>query len=154
MSAANSFEGKLHAFRRTQEGVVVSYVVHPSDVSAAMATASLGTRYMIAFAEVGDDGKPVTAPSPANDVVKSDNKKTWDELAPSAQAGIRCGEPQFWEFADVKDADGAARFVRGFCRVASRSEIAPGTEAARLWMHLERDYQAYLTSSKYGSLAR
>jgi hypothetical protein len=148
------FEAKKHAWRQTQDGIVVSFVIHPTEIDAALAVAALGTRYMIAFAEVGDDGHPVAAPAPANDVVKSDNKKTWADLTAVQQAGIRCGEPEFWDFADVKDNEGAARFVRGFCRVASRSELAPGSEAARLWMHLERDYQAWLTSSKYGELAR
>ena len=47
-----NFEAKLLGFRRTQDGVVVSYVVHPSDVSAELAIAPLGTRYMVAVAEI------------------------------------------------------------------------------------------------------
>jgi hypothetical protein len=58
-AVANHFEAKKHAYRQTQDGVVISFVVHPNDVSAEMAMAPLGMRYMVAFAEIGDDEVPV-----------------------------------------------------------------------------------------------
>lgn len=54
-------EAKLHAFRRTQDGVVVSFVVHPAEVPPVLALDPLGTRYMLAFAAIGDDEQPLPA---------------------------------------------------------------------------------------------
>ena len=55
----NAFEGKLHSYRRTQEGAVVAFVIHPHDVTAELAMAPLGTRFMIGFSEIGDDETPM-----------------------------------------------------------------------------------------------
>lgn len=114
-----SFEAKLHGFRRTQDGVVVSYVVHPDDVSKELATAALGTRFMIGFAAIGDDEGPVAqssvtgkltpeaecvvervpdaGASPAG-AVQSKDRKPFASLPLSQQAGIRSQDKLFWEF--------------------------------------------------------
>lgn len=44
------FEAKKHAYRQTQDGIVVSFVVHPNDVCADLAIAPLGTQYIVALA--------------------------------------------------------------------------------------------------------
>jgi hypothetical protein len=56
---ASHCEAKLHGFRRTAEGVVVSFVLHPAEVPQALALDPLGTRYMIALAQIGDDELPI-----------------------------------------------------------------------------------------------
>lgn len=117
-----SYEAKLHAFRRTQDGVVISYVVHPDDVSTAMATAPLGTRYMIGFAIIGDTEQktgeataydPVQVGNEGANVVASHDlaiaggvklsapatnikdRRPFASLPLSQQAAIRCGDKQF-----------------------------------------------------------
>ena len=69
MTAAHC-EVKLHGFRRTQDGVVVSFVVHPSEVPQCLALDPLGQRYMIGIAAIGDDEQPTAAatqqPSPSS----------------------------------------------------------------------------------------
>src|SRR5690242_12318383 len=115
---ATNFEAKLHAFRRTQDGVVVSYVVHPNDVSTELATAALGTRYMVAVAEIGDDGKPKSsapmlrteaerAPEDGNQSAASSGasqkeRKPFASLPLSQQAAIRCTDEQFQNFTRRK----------------------------------------------------
>src|SRR5687767_1202070 len=62
-------EAKLHAFRKTQDGVVVSFVVSPIDMPQALALDPLGTRYVLALAQIGDDEQPVPPagnPQPSN----------------------------------------------------------------------------------------
>ncbi len=56
---ATNCEVKLHGFRRTADGVVVSFVVHPAEVPNALALDPLGTRYMLALAAIGDDETPI-----------------------------------------------------------------------------------------------
>jgi len=52
---ASHCEVKKHALRQTQDGIVVAFVVHPSDVPASLQLAPLGTRYMLALVEIGED---------------------------------------------------------------------------------------------------
>lgn len=65
---ADHAEAKLHAIRKTQDGVVVSFTLHPQDLPSALMLAPLGTRYVLAFAAIGDDEQPVT---PANTVANA-----------------------------------------------------------------------------------
>jgi hypothetical protein len=76
-------EAKKHAYRQTQDGVVISFVVHPSDVNPALAAAALGTVYMLGWAEV-EPGEQ-----------KPKEQRSWADLRPSQQAGIACGDPAF-----------------------------------------------------------
>lgn len=115
-----AFEAKKHAYRQTQDGIVVSFVIHPNDVDAVFAVAPLGTRYMVGFAEIGEDDKP-SEPEASN--CKPDLKAPGDNLAKQAlsggeqpdgsykeprrpfaslplsqQAAIRCGDVDFQKF--------------------------------------------------------
>jgi hypothetical protein len=144
------FEAKKHAYRQTQDGVVISFVIHPDEVDSALATASLGTRYMIGFAEIGEDGKPVKAPAP----VAVKEAKPFASLPLSQQAAIRCQDNDFKLFMGASNADDAASMVRERCGAKSRSDIAEGTPAGTEWMFLNAEYQAWLTTQRYGSLAR
>jgi hypothetical protein len=156
-SAAYSFEAKLHAFRRTQDGVVVSYVVHPSDVNADLAVAALGTRYMIAAAQMGDDEKPLVA-QPQNPPDKyawaAKEARAWADLPFVTQAGIRCNEPEFHKYLLVADADEAAKLVQRRCGVDTRSKIIRGTPSGDAWRDIEAGYQASITSSRYEDALR
>lgn len=171
---ANSFEGKLHGFRRTQDGVVISYVVHPSDVSATMAVAPLGTRYMVAFAEIGDDGKPVSPvaqrlESPAhNRSVAGSNpagatnkdRKPFASLPLSQQCAIRCQDKDFQRFLyenyGLKEAEDTRLWVHQYCQITTRALLDdPACAVARQkWGHIDADYQARLTTQRYASVAR
>lgn len=153
------FEAKKHGWRQTQDGYVVSFVIHPQEIDAALAVAPFGTRYMLAFAEISDDDKPKDddlrqSVTEATRPVPTKAPREWIALSPSQQAGIRCNEARFQKFIDAIDADAAADYVRLFCGVLSRSEIKPDTTAAVRWAHLERDYQAWLTTEKYEGVAR
>lgn len=52
------FEAKKHAYRQTQDGIVVSFVVHPNDVCADLAIAPLGTQYIVALAPYTEAASP------------------------------------------------------------------------------------------------
>lgn len=183
---ANHFEAKKHAYRQTQDGVVISFVVHPSDVSEAMAMAPLGTRFMVAFAEIGDDEKlkggdantetdtkrPGQRIRGADEVSRRDIAQPQDEHVanPGArsktafkdkslpeQAGIRCADPEFWNFmirvygGPIDSADDAAASVRKYCRVKSRADLSTDREAANRWRNLEVGFQGHLTDKAYAS---
>jgi hypothetical protein len=58
--AASHCEARKIAYRQTKEGVVISFVLHPDEVPDSVATAALGTRYVLALVELNDDETPKT----------------------------------------------------------------------------------------------
>ena len=56
--AALHCEAKLCAFRKSDKGTVVSFVLHHSEVPEKLATADIGARFMLAMVEIGDDERP------------------------------------------------------------------------------------------------
>ena len=77
-------------------------------------------------------------------------RKRFAELPLPQQAGIRCADEDFWAFisgksdtfGNVMSSDDAARLVREWCGVQSRSELSMPGAAAR-WRKLEDDYQLW-----------
>lgn len=120
-------EAKKHGYRQTQDGVVVSFVLHPQEVPDLLATASLGTRYMLALVEVADDESPKeVVPNPAPQLSGQHNEpprsvrgvrhpsgaKSWHTMRPSQQAGVLCNDPVFWKFLNEGvrlEANGAVK---------------------------------------------
>jgi hypothetical protein len=151
------FEGVKHAYRQTKDGVVISFVVHPHDVPKGLADAPLGSRYIVALVQVGDDEQPVPAketaatPEVAHDKPPSPAMRMdWRELQPAAQAGIRCNEPIFWfflrqeqQYPDVKDPETAAVAVRHICRVSTRAELGTNHKARMIWHQLDSEFLAW-----------
>lgn len=172
----NHFEAKLHGFRRTQDGVVISYVIHPNDVRAELATAALGTRYMIGFAELGDDDQPKelvheaagapAVPTPregtkAPDSAPTKDRRKFTDLPLSQQAAMRCREPDFRRFLArhheqiaVFDLDMATDEVRHLCGVTSRAELDTTMKAANAWRNIEDDFQRWLTTNRFAESRR
>jgi hypothetical protein len=174
------FEAKKHAYRQTQDGIVISFVMHPNDVAAALATAPLGTRYMVAFVEMGDDGKPVSVaqerkslgkPRDAGSTPAGDAKpkRAWEQLTAAEQSGIRCNEQPFCDFLRtqfpvrwgkayhgdaVYSSEIAAVVVREYCGVASRSKLDKEPAALERWRDLEARYQAWTLEQRYPEQVR
>jgi uncharacterized OB-fold protein len=57
-SAAVHCEVKKYAYRQTKDGVVLSFVLHPQEIPADVASAAIGTRYVLALVELADNEKP------------------------------------------------------------------------------------------------
>lgn len=157
-----------YAYRQTKDGVVVSFVVHPNDIPAALSTSHIGARYMVALVQIGDDEKPLpinqpakgiktftakhtpAKPSLASDKPSEKAKRDWRDVQPAAQAGIRCGEPVFVAFLrdnygeDFGAMEGdAAATVRFLCGVNSRAELGTKHAARMIWKQLDDQFQAW-----------
>jgi len=160
------FEAKKHAYRQTQDGIVVSFVIHPNDLDAAFAVAPLGTRYMIGFAEIGDDGKPDSAPELRTEAEKAPEdgppsssgapkeRRPFASLPLSQQAAIRCQDNDFKLFLGASNAEDAVHKVREFCGVESRSKIIDGERSGALWHDMEQQYQSWLLDQRYAGVRR
>ena len=127
-----------YAYRQTKDGVVVSFVVHPNDIPAELSSSHIGSRYMVALVEIGDDETP-----------KKPSKKDWREMTPASQAGIRCAEIRFRNFlalkhnVDTKTTEEAATAIRKMCGVASRMELATNHKARTLWHQIDTEYREW-----------
>lgn len=80
--------------------------------------------------------------------------QSWDDMPLTQQAGIRCGDAAFQHWLGATDAKQAADHVRTYCAVGSRKHLVRGTQAGERWLHLERDFQAFLTSKQYEDYQR
>jgi hypothetical protein len=158
LDSAIHFEGVKHAYRQTKDGVVISFVVHPHDVPKGLAEAPLGSRYIVALVQVGDDAQPVpakeTAATPQPEELDKRpagaKRMDWRYLQPEAQAGIRCADPAFRVFLKeehyphwFKSALDAAVCVRLICGVESRSELSSNHKARVIWKQLDDQFQAW-----------
>jgi hypothetical protein len=83
-------------------------------------------------------------------------KRRWDDLKLSIQAGIRCEEKAFRTFLtetetsafEARSVEDAERMVRERCEVDSRKELNLDPEAASRWKDIERSYQAWLKAAE------
>jgi len=160
-------EAKLHGFRRTQEGVVVSFVVSPIDMPQALALDPLGTRYVLALCAIDDEEQPInprggpkpetignTQENPGHAPVEADGggrtagsiPATGATKSPGERAVIRaailCSEPRFriWMAGEDISTNEAAAMLREACGVESRANIAKDPAALDRFMKLETEY--------------
>jgi hypothetical protein len=160
--AEGNFEAKVSAKRETSSGIFLTLQIQPDDYTADLATLRVGSALMIGWAEVVDTKvDPIDArfpngipPQETPFLKAAKERKPFDSLPLSQQAAMRCQDNDFKLFLAASNAEDAANAVRERCGVKSRSEIIEGTPAGTEWMFLEEEYQSWITTQRYGSLAR
>lgn len=99
-------------------------------------------------------------PEPEPKALPAPDKRSWSDLRPSQQAGIRCGDEAFqkflrdtrpvqWRTASFDDANNtdamrAAECVRDWCSIRSRSELDRDSDAADAWFQLNADFDVWM----------
>ena len=169
MTAAVHCEVRKIAYRQSKEGLVVSFVVHPDEMPASLATAPLGQRYMLALAAIGDDEQPIPVAEPAQPVrVASPDraeagKARYVAQTPQEQAVTRAAmlpkdrrfrewltEYTGWLSGEMTEEE-AAWSIRHECCVDSRRELATDAGAYKAFLDLE---SAWLVASGQMAEAR
>lgn len=158
---AYRLEGKKDSLRQTQDnGVKVTFSIHPQDMHPALYSDPMGQRYVIVIVPIDDNEQPkqneVQQPSlrstasPVGKGLDSQrDSKSWGDMSPAQQAGIRCSDPEFQAFLGAQDAEKAAAIVREKCGVASRSEIIPGTDAFVYWKAIDGAFRDQQFEQRY-----
>lgn len=139
---ATHCEAKKHAYRQTQDGIVVSFVLHPNEVPDDLALAPLGTRYVLALVRIGDDetpqppnekpkrsGQPFhTLPRPQQAGMMCNNQafQRW-----ASSKGMRCGSSLGWDFPQT--AGGARKYILAECAVTSRADLDGTLTVQKAW---------------------
>lgn len=77
-------------------------------------------------------------------------KRSWQDLSPQQQAGIRCEEPSFIVFLQEEHPDyfheamtDPAECVRMICGVESRAELETNQKARVIWKQLSDQFDAW-----------
>jgi hypothetical protein len=134
-------ELKKCGLRQSKDGVIISFVLHPSDVTNLLVQAPIGTVYLAALVEQN--------PQAVREEPKIDHRL-------SKQAAICCEDPRFHKFlqeeyphlavVDPNDPENhqAPDVVREICGVDSRSEFDTDPRAANAWQYLHGRYLAWL----------
>jgi hypothetical protein len=105
-----------------------------------------------AVAALAQDSKPVSERPQAVvlDKPQLGGKRSWNDLPPAQQAGIRCEEEAFATFLaeerpdDFREVENAADCVRLICRINSRSELNTNQKARVIWHQLNDQYEAWM----------
>lgn len=71
--------------------------------------------------------------------------RKFETLPAPQQAALRCNDPNFRNYLGAKDIDDAARLVRNFCMVESRSELATNPKARAEWVKLDDEFFKWQT---------
>jgi hypothetical protein len=79
-------------------------------------------------------------------VMEEKAKKSWHELSMTQQAGMLSNDPAFQKFlretTEFNHTDYPV-MIRELCKVTSRKDILPDTEAGEMWKGLVSEYRAW-----------
>lgn len=95
-------EARKAAYRQSKDGLVVSFVIHPNDMPDALAVAPLGTRYMLALAQIGDDEQPV--PPVGSQDRKGNARLSGDQPAGGTLSRSEQGKERYRNTSDMEKA--------------------------------------------------
>ncbi len=112
--AALHFEAVKIALTQDKNGLVLKLSLHPEDTPKDMILSPLGTRYMVAMVQLGDDEKPIKGK-------ENDRFRGW-----MAKNG----------YAENETPDAVAAGLRSICMVSSRAELATNEEGRAAFMEL------------------
>lgn len=103
---------------------------------------------------------PRNVPSGSPPSTRPDGTKRmdWRDVQPAAQAALRCDQPAFQAFlreeygqAYIDSTEQAAKYVREFCAVKSRSELGTNHKARVIWKYLDDQFQAWRALERVGA---
>ena len=130
-------EARKIAYRQSKDGFVVSFAIHPNDVPDGLAVAGIGTRYMLALVEIGDDEQPVRQP---NKTVQRAGVLCTDK---EFQSFLRTTQPSDWNGAEGDDETRAAAVLRRLCEISSRKELATDHRASAAFESLLSRFEGW-----------
>ncbi|WP_372393735.1 hypothetical protein ABMY26_00465 (plasmid) [Azospirillum sp. HJ39] len=116
---------------------------HPNDRPDALLSAAPGTRFLLVAVELDDDDRPRSRIG-AN---IGRPGQVYEDMLPSAQAGMLCGNPTFHEFLTamfgepIMSREDASDAVCLHCGVDQKRELATNLDAGRKWVALDDDYR-------------
>lgn len=133
------FEAVKIAMNQTKDGWKLVLAVHPDEAPEEILRSLVGSRYMVALVELQDNEEPKPLTRKPMDDAKRD--AVW--------AAELCREPKFqkWILDGMAEAYGAqpsedvaARLLRSYLMIESRSEISTNEDVRRRFRELAQSY--------------
>src|SRR5262245_40660032 len=125
MSDIHHFEALNYALRKSKDGIIVSFVVHPNDVSAELTALPIGARLKIAWTLADDEKPKVQADISASvsEPLPSKDRRKFHDLPLSQQCAMRCTEERFLKFLGdgYETSEDAVGALKKWLGVESRS---------------------------------
>ena len=140
--ATLSFEARKIAVVQDKNGIVLKIAIHPNECPPDLFLTPLGTRYMVAIAEIGDDEQPVPGRV----------KKEHDDLI--ARAGMLPRNERFrmWMvkcgLAKENTEEAVIEGLRENIGVKSRADLANNPEARVLFQELCNEFEDALDEGR------
>jgi hypothetical protein len=139
MPDAAAFEATVHGFRTVPTRKVVQITVEaPIEQHAKLAAIAVHGAWVVVARLDPEKAEP------------EKRQRAWAELTPTAQAAIRCDDPEFHRFLSQRYGDWnprlrrstetAAVFIRERCGVKSRADITGNEQATAAWRGLDVEF--------------
>lgn len=138
MVNTSQFEGVKVALKQDKTGYILTLSMHPDEVPVELLRDFVGARYMVVLARINESEK----------IMDRDKEYSRDLTRSSA---MLCRDPLFhewlYEINNIFDEteEEATRWLKEELKINSRSEIKPGTEAAKQYNFI---YQEFLEWKK------
>ena len=128
------FEAIKSVLRQSKDGIVLSLVIHPSDVPIPLLSDPIGSRYMVGMARVGDD----------EEIIEPESVREGKRMVTSCGALCRDDDFQRWMvdngFSLEQTEEAAATSVKQLLRVESRAELRENVDAQRRWVIIRQRF--------------
>lgn len=142
------------SYRQTKDGMVVAFAIHPNDMPSELALAPVGTRVLLAVAEITDEEPAPAKPDGDRSEAARERYRLQDPMAKARDRAILlCKDPAFqrWiaeelphiEACGKTEEDKAAVLMRAGLQIASRSLIATNEQAYKRFLALEAEFKAH-----------
>jgi hypothetical protein len=132
--ASYGFEAIKSVLRQSKDGIVLSLVIHPSDVPVPLLSDPIGSRYMVGMARVGDD----------EEIIEPESVREGKRMVTSCGALCRDSDFQRWlvdnGFTDDQTETAAAATVKRLLKVDSRAELKSNVDAQRRWSIIRQNF--------------
>lgn len=153
---AISVEAKLTRYsKRADGGINIGLAVHPHGIPKDMRDIEIGDRFYVAMFQIDEHELPAAEEKSPLATREGAAPRVSPHNRYAQRAGILCADPVFRGFllqtnrtVSLEEKD-AAEFLRRFCKVESRADIKPNTEAGTRLDFIESAFIGWRDKDKY-----
>jgi len=132
--ASYGFEAVKSVLRQSKDGIVLSLVLHPSDVPTPLLSDPIGSRYMVGMVRMGDN----------EEIIEPESVREGKRMVTSCGALCRDSDFQKWlmdnGFSEEQTEEAAATSVKRLLKVESRAELKENEDAQRRWLVIRQHF--------------
>ena len=132
--ASYGFEAVKSVLRQSKDGIVLSLVIHPSDVPTPLLSDPIGSRYMVGMVRMGDN----------EEIIEPESVREGKRMVTSAGALCRDSDFQKWivdnGFSEEQTEEAVVTGVKQLLKVESRAELKDNVDAQSRWVIIRQHF--------------